>query len=280
MEAIMRKLILVLLVLVCAALGISAQDSLRKICAVDWFECRYVENAFTVIHKWYTPAQVFVREGTSEEGAPPPKAPDGWRDDGSPDWFKGGEVLNYRVRFYKVPDRPARGIYPMPMGKDFAGLTENYTGPVKLTPESTWVPWPFIANAADNFATADEIDVAGDLYGWLWLVDCDKSAPFDPFESTGVKDWLRHLGSSAVLDKWHYAPLDISYTGYMRWLPGLNHAYVSVSANMATGDVWVAIRVRDGDAPHDLRRGGEQFANPDNRMPRGFYVSAHYPGLL
>jgi hypothetical protein len=280
MEAIMRRLVLVAAVLFCTALGISAQDSLCKICLIDWMGYRVVESTFKTILKWYTPAQVHSREGTSYAGDPPPKTPDGWRDDGSPDWFKGGTVLNNRSDFYKTPSRPARGIYPMPMGKDFAGLTENYTGPVKLTPESTWVPWPFIANAADNFATADEVDVIGSLYGWSWLVDCDKSEPFDPFESTGVKDWLRHLGSSAVLDKWHYAPLDVSDTGLMRWLSGINHAYVSVSANMTTGDVWVAIRVRDGDAPHDLRRGGEQFANPDNRMPSGFYVSAHYPGLL
>jgi hypothetical protein len=266
MGVIMRRLILVAAVLFCTALGISAQDSLRNRGYADCAAYQKVRLHFEGALNWNSPVAVFFRQGTPDEGAPPPPPPDGWRPDGSPDWFKGGEIRDYLVGYREDPNWDQLFKSTSPMSMDFAPLTAKYTGPVSLTPRSPLVQWPYAANVEDDFATAYGVGYIGGVYEWSWLIDWPKSSSFDPFESTGVKDWLRHMGRTDVFTKWQYAPLATGNLLARRFLSKTEHVYVRISANRVTRDLWVCIRVLDGDEPHDLCR--------------GFYVSAYYPAFF
>jgi hypothetical protein len=261
----MRRLVLVAAVLVCTALGISAQDSLRKICLTDWMWYQGVESTFETILKWYTPAQVHSREGTSYAGAPPPKTPDGWRDDGSPDWFKGGEVHEYVVH-YREADWEPHFMYTKPIGPAVDVLRPLYSGPEPLTSQTPSVSWPYAANVADDFATAYDVAYRYGVYEWQWRVDWPKSEPFDPFVSTGIRDWLRHMGRTEELTKWHYSPLSSGDVTAPRFSSQTLHAYVRLSVNRRSRDFWICVRVIDGDPPRNFCH--------------GFYVSAYYADLF
>jgi hypothetical protein len=261
----MRKLILVAAVLVCAALGISAQDSLRNRGYADWSAYRQVKPHFEESLNWNSPVAVFFRQGTPDEGAPPPPPPDGWRQDGSPAWFTGGEVHEYVVH-YREADWEQPFMRTKPIGPVVDVLRPLYSGPEPLTSQTPSIPWPYAANVADDFATAYGVAYRNVVYEWAWRVDWSKLEPFDPFVSTGIRDWLRHMGRKEVLTKWHYSPLSSGDVTAVRFSPQTLHAYVRLSVNRRSRDFWISVRVIDGDPPRNFCH--------------GFYVSAYYADLF
>jgi hypothetical protein len=288
MEALMmKKRVLVGLALVCAA-SISAQDSLREKIESDW---RQAEQAATLAEfKEFQklPNELWRLDPVlSEKGGPPevtpPPAPGNWSGS-APTWFsEPGKIRDYGLRRYGIPDKPPahKGIVPNPLGAEGYRLAQHvYSGgPVSLTAASLWIPFPFALDVESNFTRAPTPVLEGGFVEYQWRVDFKKPMKFEPRKMTGVEDWLRHMGSSVYLDKWHYTFIDYDYYYSYNYPANTFSAMVRCGVNLVSGDVWFRIHVLDGDTQRDMY-GPLHPVLGRKAPPLGFYVNAMYPGLL
>jgi hypothetical protein len=280
----LKKRVLVGLVLVCAA-SLSAQDSLRQKIEVDWADA--VQEAKRVEYNSPTAAVVRRAEELSIDPFKPPPRPEpsgakGWRD-GAPGWFSVSGVKEYQL-YTKEPPRtplPYKGCLPQPLGVDYEFAMSVYTGPVKLTKESLWVPWPFALDVEGSKLDAPMPVLEGGYYEYQWAIDIPKTVSFEPLNMTGVQDWLKHMGYSGTLDvkKWNYTYLDSEYHGSPGYPEGKFRVYVHCGVNVVSGDTWFRLRAQDGDAGHDLY-GRMHPTMGRSGPPVGFYVNAMYRGLI
>jgi hypothetical protein len=87
------------------------------------------------------------------------------------------------------------------------------------------------------------------LYIYHWELVADKKS-FDQFKSTGVTDWLSHLGIEGV-DWLHLAPISFKgvHSERPEYIPGTYYVAVRAGVMETTGDIYLSLAVYDGDTP-------------------------------
>jgi hypothetical protein len=283
----MKKSVLVGLVLVCTA-SLSAQDSLSERIDKDWQEAVKAAKVAEYKQQQAIPDILWRLDPVlSAKGGPlktvPPPSPEGWRGN-APGWFREAE----KIQGYQLERRPPRevplpykGIEPQPLGDYGYNLAQHvYSGgPVPLTKESLWIPWPFALDVESNFYDAPMPVLEGGYVEYQWRIDFKKPMQFEPLKMTGIEDWLRHMGSSANPDKWHYTFLDSDSHWSYNYPANTYSAFVYCGVNLVSGSVWFRIQVLDGDTQRTIY-GPVHPVLGRNAPPLGFYANAMYRGLL
>jgi hypothetical protein len=114
---------------------------------------------------------------------------------------------------------------------------------------------------------------------YRWEVIVSKK-DFDPIRSSGLSLGLKHIGASATVPWLHSAPVTNPAQGRNFYEAGTFHVTVTVCVLLETGDLFISVCSRDGDAPVTNLKG----IGPNERRDHlghyaGSYLSAYYKNV-
>jgi hypothetical protein len=199
--------------------------------------------------------------------------PAGWVDK-APGWLAGVGALGYGIQYYP---QYSKSTYRTAAAYNSHTVTDleryGYRG---ASPAEYYIP----AGSAAAFGYPQHY-YKPEQDAWrveyYWNVHVQKTK-FDPLVSTGINRWFEHLGAEGV--GWLYSsPLPPNEWGRaMEYRPGWWFVNVTAGIHKHTGDIYVYMWVRDGDAPVARTLNGNIMGERGSggSSLHGYYLSAYY----